>query len=122
MLKTALAYFYGSLLLLFSQTVLATTPLPQHDGNVHVGVANCTTSSCHGRAAAKPDGQLPQNEYKALSFYTKMVWVVRPVTVARKTGCRRILSREHHIVTIWLGVCIQPMKPRREQPYVFLVI
>ncbi len=38
--------------------------LPQFDDNVHKGVANCTTSSCHGRAAPKPEGELPQNEYR----------------------------------------------------------
>jgi len=47
-------------LLLASSTI---AELPQNDGNVHMGVATCAASQCHGSAVPQDGSNVLQNEY-----------------------------------------------------------
>ncbi len=52
---------FAALLLLFP--VVANAELPANDGNVHMGVATCATSQCHGSAVPRDGSNVLQTEY-----------------------------------------------------------
>lgn len=49
--------------LLLLLTVMANAELPASDGNVHMGVATCATSQCHGSAVPRDGSNVLQTEY-----------------------------------------------------------
>jgi len=54
------------LLIILSFTVIFTTgavELPQHDQNIHLGVASCASSMCHGSVISNQGSDVLQNEY-----------------------------------------------------------
>tara|TARA_R110001599_G_scaffold353442_1_gene592239 strand:- start:9064 stop:10380 length:1317 start_codon:yes stop_codon:yes gene_type:complete len=47
----------------WSSTVNANTPLPEADGLIHLGVASCASSVCHGKTSPQKTTTVLQNEY-----------------------------------------------------------
>jgi hypothetical protein len=52
-------------LVALAATVASGQTLPQHDGRVHLGVATCASSQCHGSSAARAGAGILQTEYVA---------------------------------------------------------
>ena len=50
-------------LALASTSVIAFAEIPQEDGRMHMGVATCAASQCHGSAAPRDGSNVMQNEY-----------------------------------------------------------
>lgn len=75
-----------SALLILSSAALA------GDDAVHVGVATCASSVCHGRAGAKDDSIVAQNEYRIWAKYDRHARAYQTLksaqsqTIARKMG------------------------------------
>lgn len=55
----------------WSITVNANTPLPEGDGLIHLGVASCASSVCHGKTSPQKTTTVLQNEYTTWSQHDR---------------------------------------------------
>jgi hypothetical protein len=69
--KTLIWAVLACLCVCWPQVSVASQPLPEKDGLIHLGVASCASSVCHGKTSSQQTTSVLQNEYTTWSQHDR---------------------------------------------------